>query len=254
VIKGLSAESASNLIWQRLLEPFTSLEDMFTRVKMASDEWDALARTGALTAFAGRRGALWELGLLRRRFAQEIAGQRILDLMEDEMPPALGQQLLEMPLVTPGEVPAFPEFRSSDRTQWDFALQGITSSVHPVAHYRPYLTRLKIQPLRELYYTKPGFWVRVAGVVVARQRPPTAKGFCFIELEDETGLLQVALPPKVFDEYSRVIREPGLVVEGKLEGVGNHRSILGNRFKSLESVLRHPHIGGYSSHPGQMAR
>ncbi|RYG72005.1 DNA polymerase III subunit alpha [bacterium] len=236
-VKGISEEGSSNLVWERFQQPFASLEDMFKRVRMASDEWDALARVGALTAFAQRRGALWELGLLRRRVSQE----------------ASGQQMLDFPLVTEGEVPALPQLPPATRTNWDYELQGITAGVHPVSHHRPYLDKLKIRPLVELLEIPAGRRVRTAGVVVARQRPPTAKGFCFVELEDETGLMQVALPPQTYERFAKVVREPGLVVEGILEGTGGHRSILGQRVQSMQELLRGPHVGGYSGFPGQMA-
>jgi error-prone DNA polymerase len=236
-VKGVSEEGMSNLVWERFMQPFTSLEDIFKRVRMGSDEWDALARVGALTAFAQRRGALWELGLLRRRFNQEAAGQQVLDL----------------PLVTQGEVPDFPELPPITRTSWDYQLQGITAGVHPVSHHRAYLEKLRVRALAELLEIPAGRRVRTAGVVVARQRPPTAKGFCFIELEDETGLMQVALPPQTYERFAKVVREPGLVIEGILEGTGGHRSILGQRVQSMQDLLRHPHVGGYSGFPGQMA-
>jgi error-prone DNA polymerase len=236
-VKGLSEGAQETLVWERFMQPFSSLEDLYKRVPMGSDEWDALARTGALTCFNGRRGALWELGLLRRRFNQEAAGQQILDF----------------PLVMPEEVPELPTLQALTRTEWDYEVQGQTAGVHPVAHYRHYLERLNVRPLSELLSITPGRQVRTAGVVVARQKPPTAKGFCFIELEDETGLMQVALPPRTYQCYAEVVRERGLVVEGKLEGTRGHRSILGNRVQSMQELLRKPHVGGYGGFPGQMA-
>lgn len=237
VVKGLTEDSASQLVWERFMQPFASLEDLYRRVSMGSDEWDALARTGALTCFNGRRGALWELGLLRRRVSQEAAGQQILDF----------------PLVMPEEVPELPRLEPSTRTNWDYELQGITSGVHPVTHHRAYLDRLNVLPLSELLSISAGRQIRTAGLVIARQRPPTAKGFVFIQLEDETGMIQMALPPNTATRFGRVIRESGLVVEGKLEGKDGHRSILAHRVQSMQELLRQPHVGGYSGHPGQMA-
>jgi error-prone DNA polymerase len=237
VVKNLSETGAGEIVWERFNKPFASLEDLYLRVRLDANEWDSLARSGALTAFGQRRDVLWELGLLRRRVSQEDAGQQVLDF----------------PLVTEGEVPEMSSLAPPDRTLWDYQIQGVTSGVHPMLHYRPQLKALKLKTLGELNYYQPGMWVQTAGVVVARQRPPTAKGFCFIELEDETGLLQVAAPPKVYERYARELRSSGLVLAGKLEGVGAHRSILGYHFRPLAEVLGQPHVGGYSSHPGQMA-
>jgi error-prone DNA polymerase len=93
-----------------------------------------------------------------------------------------------------------------------------------------------------------------AGVVISRQKPPTAKGMVFVLLEDETGVLPTAITPPTYEKYSRQVREPGLLVEGQLEGsgpgqVGRYRSVLIHRLWPLDRVL-----GGFCGHPGNNAR
>jgi error-prone DNA polymerase len=143
---------------------------------------------------------------------------------------------------------------AEERTKWNFATQGLTAGPHPVACHRSYLNRLRVQPIKELRTGKPGARIRTAGIVIARQRPPTAKGMVFLMIEDETSRIQMAMTPPVYEKYGRVSRESTLLIEGKLEGagpgqVGDYRSVMINRLRALNPI-----DGGYASFPGQMAR
>jgi error-prone DNA polymerase len=236
-IKGLSVEAAAEIVLERATAPFQSLQDLYGRVRLGKDIWDNLARSGALDAFGARRQVLWQIGELIRRIGPSGQAQLSLDEAWQDY-----------------DVPQLRKLTPAQRTAWDFQTQGLTTGPHPVALHRPYLDRLGATPIRNLFEAQPGVRALTAGVVISRQRPPTAKGMVFVLLEDETGVLPTAITPPAYEKYSRQVREPGLLVEGQLEGsgpgqVGRYRSVLIHRLWPLDRVL-----GGYGGHPGSNAR
>lgn len=112
------------------------------------------------------------------------------------------------------------------------------------------LKRLGATPIHDLGQHRDGERVLVAGAVISRQRPPTAKGMGFLILEDETGRLPTALPPQVWDRFTIALLAPALLVEGRLEdgmggqagtcrtlnGASTYRSVLIGRVWVLESA------------------
>jgi error-prone DNA polymerase len=100
-------------------------------------------------------------------------------------------------------VPQLRKLTPAQRTAWDFQTQGFTTGPHPVALHRPYLDRLGATPIRDLFEAQPGVRTLTAGVVISRQRPPTAKGMVFVLLEDETGVLPTAITPPLFEKCQR---------------------------------------------------
>ena len=85
---------------------------------------------------------------------------------------------------------------------------------------------------------------RSAGVVIMRQRPPTAKGFMFITLEDETGFLQCVVHPKLYDQHYDTLLQPAIIFRGQLQATGGWRGIVVREAWPLEGVF-----GGYSGFP-----
>lgn len=241
-VKGISADQAAALVLERSTQPFASLEDVYSRVVLDFEQWETLARCGALEVFGPRREVLWQLGLLHRRYGKSGWAQTVLpaaSLAGEELPP-------------------LEELLPAELTQWDFATQGLSAGPHPVAVHRSRLQELGGTPIGQLQELRVGARVRIAGVVISRQRPPTAKGMCFLIMEDESGRLPVALTPPTFARYHRPLRASCLLVEGRLEGsgtgqVGPYRSVLCHRLWPLETVLGACE-GGYSGHPGDMAR
>lgn len=103
-----------------------------------------------------------------------------------------------------------------ERVQADFTLMGLTAGVHPMAHVRSSLP--DVWRASDLPLAKNGIKVTVAGSVICRQRPGTAKGFVFISLEDETGVANCIVTPPKFEEYRLVINlEPALRITGQLQ-------------------------------------
>jgi error-prone DNA polymerase len=101
-------------------------------------------------------------------------------------------------------------------------------------HIRAALREQGVVPAGDLERRRDGEWVTVAGLVICRQRPATAKGFCFVTLEDETGLANVVITPKLFEEHRRlVVRSPLLMVEGVLQEEQGVLNVRGRRFAAL---------------------
>jgi error-prone DNA polymerase len=253
-VQDVSPEATARLVLERAQEPFASLDDLFRRVTLSPQAWDNLARSGALAAFGERRQVLWHLGRLARAQKQR-SGQLSLE-----------QALLPMEL--PFEpVLSFP-LSPAQETAWDFAALNLTTGPHPLALQRPHLQKLGATSISDLFSMPTGTRVLVAGAVISRQRPPTAKGFCFVILEDETGRLPTALPPQNYEKFERVLREPGLLVEGRLEAppeekkadkmgghrTGVYRSILIERIWSLREVTGARPIHGAQGHTGENPR
>jgi len=107
-----------------------------------------------------------------------------------------------------------------ERLNADLARTGITVGRHPMAHIRKDLDRLGITPAYQLDKITNNVWVKLAGSVIARQRPGSAKGFMFMSLEDETGLMNVIVTPDFFDDNRLVLLESNfLIVEGPMQNV-----------------------------------
>ena len=107
---------------------------------------------------------------------------------------------------------------ADERLQADYAGMGLTIGPHPMALRRDELALRGVLRAADLPGAKDGRRVRVAGMVITRQRPGTAKGFVFLTLEDETGISNVIIRPDLFDrQRSEVVRQPFLLVDGVLQ-------------------------------------
>ena len=105
-----------------------------------------------------------------------------------------------------------------ERLDADYRGSGMTTGPHPMHYLREPLHALGVLPAVQLEHHPNGRWVRVAGAVITRQRPGTAKGFVFLTLEDETGVSNVVVTPDKFqDNRMLVTSEPFLLVEGVLQ-------------------------------------
>ena len=106
----------------------------------------------------------------------------------------------------------------TEELQFDFAGLGLTTAAHPMALLRPRLTG--VTPAKNLKDTPNGRRVTIAGSVICRQRPGTAKGFVFVSLEDETGIANAVVVPDLFEKLRLIItQEPALRITGPLQNV-----------------------------------
>jgi len=216
VVKTLSSTGAKRLLEERKKEPFTSLNDFKRRVHLNKDELRTLAEIGALNCFAAhRRDALWEV---EKPLRQD-------DLFE--MMAAVTDRRFKEPS-SPLVPMTYPE-----RIQADFAGMQLTTGSHPMALLRPRL--LGILRAADLPAAKHGNTVRIAGNVICRQRPGTAKGFVFVSLEDETGISNAIVTPPMFEANRLVItEEPFLVIEGRLQHVNGVIHVKAQRIERLQ--------------------
>jgi error-prone DNA polymerase len=123
---------------------------------------------------------------------------------------------------------------SLDRTLADYQTTGLTVGPHLMRHLRAELDAQRVWRARDLAHATDGAWVKVAGLVIVRQRPGTAKGFCFLTLEDETGLSNAVVTPDLFQRHRAVIHTASLLlVEGPLQRVDDVIHVRARRFTPL---------------------
>jgi error-prone DNA polymerase len=207
---------------------FASIDALAREVGLRRDELTTLADIGALNAFTHeRRSALWQV---------ERAVRPAGALYEDESAanpqrPTPNQFQRQTPDVAASPLPTM---NASDRLQADYAGMGLTLGPHPMALKRPELALRGVLRAADLPRARDGRRVRVAGMVITRQRPGTAKGFVFLTLEDETGISNVIVRPDLFDrEKTTVVRQPFLIVDGVLQ---NQEGVLSVRADRVEAI------------------
>jgi error-prone DNA polymerase len=202
--KGLRCSSVESLFEARTINgQFTSIEDLFLRVSTLNrNELVSLARIGALNALdhvEHRRDALWQVEEAGRPVGPLLRGA---DHLSDEA-------CEPMPLHS---------MTTDERLSADYAGTGITTGPHPMAYHRAMLRSEGVLSAMDLLARPSNQSVRIAGCVIARQRPGTAKGFVFLSLEDETGIANVILTPDVFERDRMVVtRSRFLRIDGTLQ-------------------------------------
>jgi error-prone DNA polymerase len=184
---------------------FRSLDHLIDLAGLRRDELVTLAEIGALNSFGyDRRSALWQI---------ERAVRPAGELFEDsDQEPGAGDRELSA-----GSAPLRP-MTSAERVIADYDGTGLTIGPHPMALRRRELALRGVLRAIDLPQARNGRRVRVAGSVITRQRPGTAKGFVFLTLEDETGISNVIVEPHVFSGQRRaIVGEPFVIVEGVLQ-------------------------------------
>ena len=210
-IKGVSLQKARVIERVRSDGPFASLRDFVQRTQLELRLIERLIQVGAFDCFGrSRRELLWQLW--------------ILDRWREE-------NLLVEPKLTP---PKLPPLESWDRFEGEYHTQGFSPHCHPMQLIRQKLNARHIYRSDKLEVYRDGIPVRVAGLVICIQRPPTARGFAFLTLEDESGLINVIIPPDVYETYRSVVKlSPFVCVKGKLQRQDNVLSIRAESFERL---------------------
>ena len=221
LVKGLGSRSRDSL--EAALKgggPFQSIADFVRRSGLDRRALRAVAESGALDSFVPdepdarrRRAAIWRMLETLRGEAGALAPNR----------PKLD---------VPAGVPAMSPL---ELTAADYRLTGVSFHGHPLKHLRPLLTPNGVRTAREVLALPDGSRdVAVAGLVICRQRPGTAKGFVFLTLEDETGLVNVVVTPKQFDRQALLITTaPLLLVRGALQVEQRVVNLRGETFRAL---------------------
>jgi DNA-directed DNA polymerase III PolC len=196
-VKGLRERAGRAIVAARAERGFSSVADVACRADVDRAELATLAAIGAFAALGGtRRANLWTA-------ARPLMGE-----------------LFAVAADAPDENP-LRDMDADERVSADYRGTGVTLGPHPMALRRPELARLAGRPIlnaSDLRRGRDGSRVRVAGNVIVRQRPGTAKGFVFLSLEDETGIANVIVTPRLFARHRLLlVTEPFLLVEGILQ-------------------------------------
>jgi error-prone DNA polymerase len=238
-VRGLRAEAGESIVRERALGAFRSIDDLKLRVpSIRKQELRALADVGALNFVSGRKGfhrrdALWQVERAARN-----AGP-LLENIEEGEPPELASEFsphagIPAPAESAAKSPLVP-MTTEERLVADFHGTGLTIGMHPMGHHREKLKRAGVRSARELQTMPHGARVRVAGAVICRQRPGTAKGFVFLSMEDETGIANAILTPDLFDEYHvTIVHKPFLLLDGMLQ---NQDGVISVKVERVEPLM-----------------
>ena len=201
-VRGLRATVAAEIERVRAMRSFGSIEELARRVPSLSQaDLATLAETGALNSLGDRlhrRDALWQVERAGRQ-----AGPLLSELDDDEE--------RESPLEA---------MNPEERMVADYAGTGVTVGRHPMAHCRSRMRSLQVFRAGELKLVRHGVKARIAGQVIARQRPGTAHGVIFLSLEDETGIANAIVDPDLFEaNRSLVTYAKFLLIDGTLQNI-----------------------------------
>jgi error-prone DNA polymerase len=218
------------VVQERARAPFASIEDLARRVpELRRDELVKLAQIGALnnigTAEINRNGlrlhrrdALWQA---------ERAARFPGSLLQD--------------IPVPDNASPLRQMNSEERLVADFDGTGLTVGPHPMQYRRDELNAMRVRRAADLAELPNGIFVRIAGNVIARQRPGTAKGFIFLSLEDETGISNAIITPDLYEHNRLTVQEHFLLIEGTLQNLDNVISVKASKVMPLPiSAARTP--------------
>ena len=234
-VKGFREESARAIMRERAKQPFIDIDDLHNRVpELRKDELRKLAEVGALnfimdhrSEVRDRKSAIGNRQSLHRRSALwqvERAARAVGPLLKEQR-----DQNSESPL---------PAMTIEERVNADFRGTGLTIGRHPMSYRREELNKLGVKRAIELNDIQNGVWVKVAGWIIVRQRPGTAKGFLFLTMEDETGIANIIVTPDIFDRNRVVlVNQPLLLIEGPLQNQDNVIHVRARRIQALPYAI-----------------
>ncbi len=237
VVNGIRQEHADELVRQRQAQQFDSLEDFKRRVGFSKDELRTLAELGALNCFTEhRRAAMWNVeemlhdDLLGKNFVEALAGANAC-LSDSGFDTNAATRSPLAPMTLP------------ERVKADYETMNLTTGPHPMNLLRESLPN--IWRAIDLVHARHGSTIQIAGNVICRQRPGTAKGFVFISLEDETGVSNAIVEPDLFEHFRLVITEEAfLLIEGEVQ---NSDNVVLIKAREIRPLL-HEQLVGSESH------
>jgi error-prone DNA polymerase len=220
-VRGLRATTGEAIA---VAKPFSDIDELARRIPAArKNELEMLASVGALNGLDAkhRRDALWKAGRSGRPIGP------LLEIVPETEP--------ESPLM---------QMTADERLSADYYGTGLTVGRHPMHFQRDRMNAWGVTPAAELVNRRNGILVRVAGCVIVRQRPGTAKGIVFLSVEDETGIFNVIVMPDVFEaNRMTIMRSPYLLVEGPLQ---KYEGVIHVQARKIEAISLS--AGAASSH------
>ena len=216
--------------------PYASIEDLIARTALRRDELATLAEIGALNALGyDRRSAQWQI-----ERAIRPAGT-LLDSAEPRVPSPESRAPSPRERASESERSPLRAMSASERLMADYSGTSLTIGPHPLALRRQELALRGVLRAIDLPNGRHGRRVRVAGAVITRQRPGTAKGFVFLTLEDETGIANIIVRPDLFSEQRQtIVGAPYVMVEGVLQVQEGVTSVKAERVISLTGSAPEP--------------
>ncbi len=237
VVNGLRQEHGEQIEHERKDRGFQSLDDFKRRVPLSKDELRTLAELGALNCSSKhRRAAMWEAE--QTIHDDLLTPSRAVAAFVSNAEPqkqALGTSASTTTPLAPMTLP--------ERVRADYDTMNLTTGPHPMKLLRESLPN--IWRAIDLVHARHGSIVQIAGNVICRQRPGTAKGFVFISLEDETGVSNAIVDPDLFEDFRLVITEEAfLLIEGEVQNSDNVVLIKARQIRALG----HEQLIGSESH------
>lgn len=219
---------------------FISTQDLCRRSKLGPPALKELAKAGALGSFSPeRRQALWEIIAINKKIEHKKYNRQ-LSLNEIQL------TLADLQIAPMSEL---------EKTIADYQTQKLSTHSHIMQFYRGWARNNGIFACRDLEDRQNGTIVSVAACIICRQHPPTAKGFMFFTLEDETGLANVIIKPQISKAYKEVLlTENYILISGKLqidEGVVNLIAHNAQKLPPIQSLYRDGHLNDFIDHNNQ---
>ncbi len=214
LVRNLSRTATEQVLAIRAGPACSSLEHFIERAdQLRRDELETLAEAGALEGLCpSRREALWQI-----RAPREKKG------------------LYQGHALEPAQPAGLPALSAREQLSLDYGCTGISLHDHPMRHVRKLHARRRIRKAEEQPGWHKGQQVTVAGVVLTRQRPMTARGVVFVTLEDETGVINLVLYARVFEKYELVARHAGLLLaRGRVDRRGEVVHVRAHHLERLD--------------------
>jgi error-prone DNA polymerase len=218
MIVGLPQAQAARIEQACAEKPFHSLDDFQRRSGVRATVVERLARADAFQSLAlDRRRSLWQA----LEQAKETGQRPLWEQAKHE------ESRITLPTMSPQQ-----------EVQLDYQTAGLSLKGHPLSFYRAQLNELRITPANQLANLRNGMHVRVAGLVLVRQRPGTAKGITFVTLEDETGVANLIIRMDVWERFYQVARTaPAFIVHGRLQIHQEVIHVLVTKLENLSAQL-----------------
>jgi error-prone DNA polymerase len=226
MVKGLAQDGAEAIVAARAERPFASIGDLWRRTAVPVAALVRIAEADAFRPSLGlaRREALWAIRGLRD---EPLPLFDAVSLSPAQTMPELNEPHVDLkPMTAGGEVVK------------DYGHVGLTLRNHPVAFLRGDLTRRRIVTCAAAMQSRDGQWLTAAGIVLVRQMPGSAKGVMFITIEDETGIANLVVWPKVFEKQRRAILGSGMLsVYGRIQRADDVVHLVAHRLTDLSAEL-----------------
>jgi error-prone DNA polymerase len=241
-VKGLREEAGRAIVRARFEKPFSSFDDLHRRVpELRKDELRKLGAVGALNFIASRKFDGSATALVTNVASEDAPApvhrrDALWQVERVSRDPGPLYETLEETAASP-----LHPMTLNERLNADLRGTGITIGRHPMGHQRAWLDTMQVTRAGDLRRLRNGLWVKVAGWVIVRQRPGTAKGFVFLSLEDESGIANIIVTPQLF-ETNRValVNFPFLLIEGILQHQDNVVSVKARHIQPLEMKVESP--------------